>query len=80
MHLRSYHQKNLDVVGQSVDQGDGARGVGKDGVPALEWQVGGDQQGAVLIAAADELEDQEPEFLARPESASIFDRKEQQIP
>ena len=35
-----------------------ARGVGKDGVPAFEWQVGGDQQGAVLVAAADELEDQ----------------------
>ena len=46
------------MVGQSVDQCDVARGVGKDGVPALEWQVGGDQQGAVLVAAADELEDQ----------------------
>ena len=46
------------MVGQPVDQGDGARGVGKDGVPVLEGQVGGDQQGAVFVAAADELEDQ----------------------
>ena len=46
------------MVGQSVDQCDGARGVGEDGVPALERQVGCDQQGAVLVAAADELEDQ----------------------
>ena len=46
------------MVGQPVDQGDGARGVGKDGVPVLEGQVGGDQQGAVLVASADDLEDQ----------------------
>ena len=54
----AFNEKDLDVVGQSVDQCDGARGVGKDGVPALERQVGSDQQGAVLVAAAGELEDQ----------------------
>ena len=54
----AFNEKDLDVVGQSVDQCDGARGVGKDGVPALEWEVGGDQQGAVLVAPTDELEDQ----------------------
>ena len=46
------------MVGQAVDQGDGARGVGKDGVPVLEQQVGGDEQGAVFVAAADELEEE----------------------
>ena len=56
--LRSYHHQDLDVVGQAVDQCDGARGVWEDGVPALERQVGGDEQGAVLVAAADELEEQ----------------------
>ena len=54
----AFNEKDLHVVGQSVNQGDGARGVGKDGVPALERQVGGDQQGAVFVATADELEDQ----------------------
>ena len=54
----AFEEKNLGMVGQAVDQGDGARGVGKDGVPAFEGQVCGDQQGAVLVASADELEDQ----------------------
>ena len=50
--------EDLDVVGESVDEGDGARGIGEDGVPVLEGQVGGDEQGAVLVAAADELEEE----------------------
>ena len=48
--------EDLDVVGQTVDEGDGAGGVGEDGVPVLEGQVGGDEQGPVLVTAADELE------------------------
>ena len=50
--------EDLDVVGESVDEGDGARGIGEDGVPVFEGQVGGDEQGAVLVAAADELEEE----------------------
>ena len=50
--------EDLDVVGESVDEGDGARGIGEDGVPVLEGQVGSDEQGAVLVAAADELEEE----------------------
>ena len=45
-------------MGQAADQGDGARGIGKDGVPVLERQVGGDEQGAVFVTAADELEEE----------------------
>ena len=51
-------EEDLDVVGQAVDEGDGAGGVGEDGVPVLEGQVGGDEQGAVLVTAADELEEE----------------------
>ena len=46
------------MVGEAVDEGDGAGGVGEDGVPLLEGQVGGEEQGAVLVAAADELEEE----------------------
>ena len=28
--------EDLDVVGESVDEGDGARGIGEDGVPVFE--------------------------------------------
>ena len=46
------------MVGQAVDQGDGAGGIGEDGVAVLEGQVGGDQQGPAFVSAADELEDE----------------------
>ena len=52
------NDEDLDVVGQAVDEGDGAGGVGEDGVPVFEGQVGGDEQGAVLVTAADELEEE----------------------
>ena len=54
----AFDDEDLDVVGQAIDQSYGARGVGEDGVPVLEGQIGGDEQGAVLVAAADELEEQ----------------------
>ena len=53
----AFNDEDLDVVGQAVDQGDGAGGVGEDGVPVLERQIGGDEQRAMLVAAADELEE-----------------------
>ena len=43
--------------------GRGTGGIGKDGVPVLEGEVGGDQQGAVLVAAAAALATPAP---ARP--------------
>ena len=57
-HLRSNGNEDLDVVGEAVDERDGAGGVGEDGVPLLEGQVGGEEQGAVLVTAADELEEE----------------------
>ena len=50
--------EDLDVVGQTVDEGDGKESFGEDGVPVLEGQVGGDEQGAVLVTAAEELEEE----------------------
>ena len=55
--VASLDDEDLDVVGQAVDEGDGAGGVGEDGVPVLERQVGGDEQGPVLVTAVDELEE-----------------------
>ena len=70
----AFKEQDLDVVGQPVDQCDGARGVGEDGVPALERQVGGDEQGAVLVAAADELEEQVGGSGVVGEVAHLIDR------
>ena len=36
----AFEREDLGVVGEAVDERDGARGVGEDGVPALERQIG----------------------------------------
>ena len=46
------------MVGEAIEQRDCAGGVGKDGVPVLKRQVRRHEQGAVLIAAADDLEEE----------------------
>ena len=52
----AFNHDNLGVVGEAIDQRDRAGGVGKDGVPVLERQVRRHEQGAVFIAAADDLD------------------------
>ena len=54
----SFNHDNLGVVREAIDQRDRAGGVGKDGVPVLEGQVRGHEHGAVLVAAADDLEEE----------------------
>ena len=65
--------EDLDVVGQTVDEGDGTGGVGEDGVPVLKGQVGGDEQGAVLVTAADELEEEVGGTRVVAEVADLID-------
>ena len=45
------------VVDKAVHGGEGHGGVGEDPVPFAEGVVGGDKQGAELVAGADELEE-----------------------
>ena len=72
----AFKEEDRDVVGQAVDQCDGARGGGEDGVPALERQVGGDEQGAVLVPAADELKEQTGFAGVVGEVADLIDHEE----
>ena len=46
------------MVGQPINQPDGARGVGEDGVPVAEGQVGGQHNGLLLVATRHDLEEQ----------------------
>jgi len=47
------------MVGESVDEGDDAGGVGEDAVPVLEGEIGGDEQRASLfVARIDDLVEQ----------------------
>ena len=61
----AFNHDNLGVVGEAIDQRDRAGGVGKDGVPVLERQVRRHEQGAVFIAAADDLEEEVGEPVPR---------------
>ena len=44
------------MVGDAVEQGAGEALAGEDGSPFLEWQVRGDDGGAVLVAPAEDVE------------------------
>lgn len=47
---------DIGMVSEPVDEGDDAGGVGKDGVPILEGEVGGDDQGpSFLVSGVDDL-------------------------
>ena len=54
----AFEREDLGVVGEAVDERDGARGVGEDGVPALERQIGGHQDRAMLVATTDDLKEE----------------------
>jgi len=49
---------DFGVVHQPVDHGDDAGGIGEDLAPLGEGSVGGDEGAFVLVAAADQLEQQ----------------------
>jgi hypothetical protein len=53
---------DVAVMGQAVEHGGGHLGVAEDLRPVGEGQVGGDQQGCVLIEFADQVE-QPPGWL-----------------
>jgi hypothetical protein len=45
------------VLGEAVDESDDAGGAGEDGAPLFEGKVGRDDRRAVLVAAADDFEE-----------------------
>jgi hypothetical protein len=45
---------DVTVLGEAVDEGRDAGGAGEDGGPLLEGEVGGDDGGALLVAAGDD--------------------------
>ena len=72
----AFNHDNLGVVGEAIDQRDRAGGVGKDGVPVLERQVRRHEQGAVFIAAADDLEEEVGGVGIVGEVANLVDGEE----
>ena len=56
--LRSLDRQDVDMVGDAVEQRAGEALAGEDRGPFLEGQVGGDDGGAVFVAAAEDVEQQ----------------------
>ena len=54
----AFERENVGMVSEAIDQGDGTGGVGEDGVPAFEREIGRDQDRAVLVAATDDLKEE----------------------
>ena len=52
------HLQDVDVMGESVQQGSGQAFRAEDLDPLIEGQVGGDQDGAPLVALAEDLKEE----------------------
>ena len=72
----TFNRDDLGVVRQAVDEGDGTGRVRKDGAPLLEGEVRGDDQGLLLVPAADDLEEEVGRVRVVREIADLIDREE----
>ena len=54
----AFDRDDLRVVHEPIDEGGGGRRVGKHGRPVGEGQVGGEGETLLLVAPADDLEEQ----------------------
>jgi len=53
-----FHREDLGVVDEAIDERGGGGGVGKDGRPVAEGQVGRYHETAFFIPAADDLKEE----------------------
>jgi hypothetical protein len=67
---------DLGVVDEAVDEGDDAGGVGEDLAPFGEGTVGGDEGAFLLVAAADEFEQQIGMAVGIGEVSDLVDDQE----
>ncbi len=54
----AFNEQQIHVVGEPVDEGGDAGGMGKDGVPVFESTIGAEQNGAAFVTAIDDFEEQ----------------------
>src|SRR5215207_1581964 len=68
---------DVSVVCEAVDEGDDAGGVGEDGAPVLEGEIGGDDEGSVpFVAAVDDLEEEVGGVIVVGEVADLVDAEQ----
>ncbi len=54
----AFNDEEIDVVREAVDEGGDASGIGENGVPVLEDEIGGDDDRAAFVTAIDDFEEQ----------------------
>jgi hypothetical protein len=67
---------DVGVVGELVEQGSDRGGVGEDGVPVAEGEVGGEGDGLLLVAAIDDLVEQVGGVVVVGEVSDLVDDQE----
>ena len=72
----AFQGDEFGAVDEAVDEGDHTSGVGEDVVPFPERFVGGEDNGAVLISARDDLEEEVGIAVVIGEIAELVDTKD----
>ena len=73
----SLEEGDIGVVGESVEEGCDTSGVGEDGVPVLEGEIGGEDDGAsVLVALVDDVVEEVGGVLVVGEVSELVDGEE----
>src|SRR5271166_4501241 len=67
------HFKNVDMMGEAIEQGAGQPLGAEDAGPFVEWQVAGHDGGAALVTLAEDLEQQFGAGLGRRHIAEFID-------
>ena len=70
------HFQDVDMMGDAVEQRAGEALAGEHRRPFLEWQVGGDDSGAVLVVPAEDVEQQLASGLRQGHVAEFVDDQE----
>lgn len=65
--------QHVAVLHEAVDQGRHAGSTWEQGTPVLEGQVGGDEQRALFVAPADDVEEEVGRALVTGQIAQLID-------
>src|SRR5882672_9240333 len=66
---------HVGVMDDAIDEGGGAGGVGEDAGPVTEGEIGGEYGAFLLVAAADDLEEQVGVSIVEGEEANFVEDK-----
>ncbi len=70
----TFDQSDVGVMSEAIDEGDDAGGVGEDGRPVFEGEIGRDEDRSILLVTGiDDLEEQVSGMIVVGEIANFVD-------